>query len=400
MKYIVCVGDGMADYPVDVLENATPLQFANTPNMDKVAGLGRCGLAYNIDRKSTSGSDIANFSILGYDCRKKYCGRAAIQAASQGIELTDTQIAVRCNLVTIFDGVMADDSAGNISSEESKALIDALNEQIDVPGVKFCFGSGAKHLLIIDESVLNQNLRRVKYKRPYDVVGQNIDSNMPTGHKSDVLCGLIKKSSEILRNHEINLIKTDLQEKPANSIWLWSAATRPVFESFEKKYGLKGSMITAVNLLKGIAGLIGLDLIDVPGATGYFDTNYELKADYAVRSLADNDFVYVHVEAPDEASRSGSVTEKIKAIENFDSKVVGRILSKLEDLNEDWRIMVICDQVAPVSLKTHVVDPVPFAIMGKDIAKDSIMVYNERSVKKGAYRGKDGFKIMSLFLKK
>ncbi len=274
MKYIVCVGDGMADYPVDVLENVTPLQFANTPNMDKIASLGRCGLAYNLDRKSTSGSDIANFSILGYDCRKKYCGRAAIQAASQGIELTDTQIAIRCNLVTIYDGVMADDSAGNISSEESKALIDALNEQIDVPGIKFCFGAGAKHLLIVDESVLNQNLRRIKYKRPYDVIGQNIDSNMPSGHKSDLLCGIIKRSAEILSSHEINLIKTDLQEKPANSIWLWGAATKPVFESFEKKYGLKGSMITAVNLLKGIAGLIGLDLINVPGATGYFDTDY------------------------------------------------------------------------------------------------------------------------------
>ncbi|MCD6460441.1 cofactor-independent phosphoglycerate mutase [bacterium] len=396
MKYIVCVGDGMADYPLEDLNGKTPLQVAKTKYMDMIAGEGAGGLTKNIPRGMHPGSDVAALSILGYDPKKSYTGRAPLEAAAQDIELQPGKIAFRCNLVTIADNIMRDYSAGHISTEEAAELISFLNNKINIPGIKFYPGVSYRHILIVDENILRQKIHTVKCVPPHDIIGQHTEPNFPSGTGAEFLCSIMKKAADILKGHEINTVKLDLQENPANAIWLWGAGTKPMLEPFEQKFGIKGSLISAVDLLKGIAKLAGLKVISVPGITGFFDTNYEGKADFAFNALFDYDFILVHVEAPDEAGHSGSITEKIKAIENFDEKVVGRLLKKVVDTFKEWRFMVLTDHATPISLKTHTADPVPFAILGQNIKPDNIQSFNELSMKKGKYKTQNGHNLLKL----
>ena len=293
---------------------------------------------------------------------------------------------------------MLDYSAGHISTEESTELIHFLNAKMNIPGIKFFPGISYRHILIIDENIVKQNVNSVKCVPPHDIIGQHTEPNLPSGPGSDFLSSLMKKASDILKDHEINTVKLDLQENPANGIWLWGAGTKPKLKPFEEQFGLKGALISAVDLLKGIANLAGLKVIDVPGITGFFDTNYEGKADYAFNALFDYDFILVHVEAPDEAGHSGSITEKIKAIENFDEKVVGRLLKKVIERFKEWRFMVLADHATPVSLKTHTSDPVPFAVLGKNIKPDNIKLFDEKSLKKGRFRTQDGHNLLKTII--
>ena len=400
MKYIVCVGDGMADYPLEDLNGSTPLQVAKTTYMDMITAEGAGGLTKNIPRGMHPGSDVAALSILGYDPKKVYTGRAPLEAAAQDIDLKPGQIAFRCNLVTISDNIMLDYSAGHITTEEATELISFLNAKIDIPGIKFYPGVSYRHILIVDENIVEQKINSVKCVPPHDIIGQHTEPNFPSGSGSEFLCSIMSKAADILQDHEINTVKLDLQENPANGIWLWGAGTKPELEPFESQFGLKGSLISAVDLLKGIAKLAGLKIIEVPDITGFFDTNYEGKADYAYNALFDYDFILVHVEAPDEAGHSGSITEKIKAIENFDEKVVGRLLKKVVETFKEWRIMVLADHATPISLKTHTSDPVPFAVLGKDIKADNIKSFDEKSLKKGRYKTQDGHNLLKLLFSK
>lgn len=397
MKYVVCVCDGMSDYPLENLNRLTPLQFSRTPNMDEIATNGRCGLARTIPHGMVAGSDVANLSILGYNPKKYYCGRAPFEAASKGIDLKPGEVAFRCNLVTIAEDIMVDYSAGHISTIEAGALIELLNSNLGIEGIKFYPGVGYRHIAVINEKIIHKNLHQIKCVAPHDIVGESIEANLPVGPGAEFLYNVMETASRLLERHEINQIKLDLNECPANAIWFWGEGTKPQLPLFREKYKMTGAMVSAVDLLKGIAKLTGLDVINVPGATGYFDTNYEQKAKYAVDCLENHDFVFVHIEAPDEAGHSGALKEKIRAIERFDEDVVGYILDKLSRNDFLWRIMILPDHATPIAVKKHVGDPVPFAIMGYGIERDNVIEFNEKSVKKGAYGLQDGYNLMSIF---
>ncbi|MFQ6121426.1 MAG: cofactor-independent phosphoglycerate mutase [Methanosarcinales archaeon] len=380
MKYIVLVGDGMADYPLKELNNKTPLQVANTPNMDFIASNGRNGIAKTIPDNMAAGSDVANLNILGYSPDKYYTGRGPLEAANMDLDLKANDIAFRCNLITIENDLIKDYSAGHISNEESKILIDSLNEELSTPEIKFYSGVSYRHILVVKNSLVES----AKTTPPHDAIGSPIEKNYPTGDNG-ILVDLIKKSKSILEKHPINLERIKNNKNPANLIWMWGQGKKPNLQSFENKYKIKGSMISAVDLLKGIAKYIGLTPIEVPNATGYFDTNYIGKAEYALKSLDFplKDFVYVHVEAPDEAGHIANLELKIKAIEDFDEKVVGTIL---DNNLEGYKIMLLPDHYTPISVKTHTKDPVPFAIYSNsENNADEVKCYDEYSAKKGYF---------------
>lgn len=368
----------MADYPLKELNNKTPLQVANTPNMDFIALAGRNGIAKTIPDNMASGSDVANLNILGYSPDKYYTGRGPLEAANMDLDLKENDIAFRCNLITIENDLIKDYSAGHISSEESKILINSLNEKLSTHDIKFYSGVSYRHILVVKNNLVEY----AKTTPPHDAIGSTIEKNYPTGDNG-ILVDLIKKSKPILEKELINLERIKNNKNPANLIWMWGQGKRPNLQSFESKYKIKGSMISAVDLLKGIAKYIGLTPIEVPGATAYLDTNYIGKAEYALKSLEEKDFVYVHVEAPDEAGHIGNIELKIKAIEDFDEKVVGTIL---DNNLEEYKIMLLPDHYTPISVKTHTKDPVPFAIYSNsENNADEVKCYDEYSAKKGYF---------------
>ncbi|RJP60509.1 MAG: cofactor-independent phosphoglycerate mutase [Candidatus Auribacter fodinae] len=399
MKYVVCIGDGMADYPLDELGGVTPLQCARTPNMDALAQSGRCGTARMIPRGFSAGSDIAHLSIFGYEPKKNLCGRAVLEMASTGLSLREGQVAFRCDFVTESDGILIDNRAGGLSSEEASELIRYLNDKLDIPGVMFYALEGYKNIMVLDTTALGSDFNQIKYVPPCEIVGQKVDPNLPGGSGSDILRNILKTASEILRSHEINVVKIDLGENPANFLWIWGAGKSPDFKRFSDLYGKRSCIVSATHVVRGLGRLLGMDVFNVPGMTGYFDTNYEGKALCALEALREYDCAIVHVEAPDEASHSGSVTEKIKSIENFDEKVIGTIYNHINAFDsEGWRIMVISDHVTPVSLRRHVSDPVPFLIAGNAIKPDTVAEFNEVSAKKGGFKLRDGHTLMSMLL--
>lgn len=340
MKYAVLVGDGMADYPIEALESRTPLQVAHTPNIDFISAEGNSGVVRTIPDGMYPGSDIANLSILGYDPRKYYTGRGPLEAASMGVFLDKDDVAFRCNLVTVEDDILVDYSAGHISTEEGGALIKHIDGKLGGKDIGFHPGISYRHLLVL------KGCERVKCVPPHDIVGQPIEENLPSGEGSELLKKLMHDSRSILGEY---------------MIWPWGSGKAPKMPSFEDKYGISGSVVSAVNLIKGIGRCVGLQIINVPGATGYLDTNYRGKADYALSSLENKDFVFVHVEAPDEASHAGDIEAKIKAIEDFDEKVVGTMLDGLGRY-EEYKMAVLPDHPTPISLRTHTSDPVRFFI--------------------------------------
>ncbi|MFC1668405.1 cofactor-independent phosphoglycerate mutase [Chlamydiota bacterium] len=398
-KVIVLVGDGMADFPIETFGNRTPLEIARTPHMDLIAKQGMTGTARTIPRNLDPGSDVANLSILGFDPKHYYTGRGPLEALSMGIGLTEHEVAFRCNFVTVSHDVMADYSAGHISSRESKVLMEHLNFYFANKAIRFFPGVSYRNLAVVHENVLGEDKGHLICVPPHDIIGKPISLFLPKGKGSNFLREIMQEAQSALEKHEINQIRVDLGENPGNMIWLWGGGKTPILPQFKKQYNLSGVMISAVDLLKGIGAALGLKVLQVPGATGYYDTNYIGKAEYALDALKTFDFVFLHVEAPDEAGHNGDLQEKVKAIENFDDKVVGTILSGLKNYDH-CRVLVVSDHLTPIQERTHTKDPVPFALWGSGIEADEVDTFSEIAVKNGAYKNIQGHKLMNLLIGK
>lgn len=377
MKFIVILGDGMADRPLESLRGKTPLQAAHTPNMDGVAGEGKNGLAITVPEGMPPGSDVANLSVMGYDPHKYYTGRAPLEAAAMGVRLGVDDIAFRCNLVTVENGVMRDYSAGHITSEEGRELIRALKPLM--PAGRLYAGVSYRNLLVLRAGA------KAVCTPPHDITDRPIVDYLPRGKDAELLIGLMEAAKPLLASHPVNLKRIAEGKRPANMIWLWGQGPAPAMPTFQEKFGLKGAVISAVDLLKGIGVYAGLEVIDVPGATGTIDTNYEGKVEAALDALKRVDFVYLHIEAPDEAAHEGDLALKIKALELFDQKVVGPVIEGLKASGEDWRVLLLPDHATPIEIKTHSHDPVPFAVMGTGIKPDSVESFDEEAAKRGGY---------------
>ena len=402
MKYIILVGDGMGDRPIEDLGGKTVLEAAKIPNMDFIAEKGKVGLTNMIPTRMLPASDVANLSILGYNPKKYYTGRGPLEAANMGIDLQDDEVAFRCNLVTISDDKMADYSAGHISNEEAKSIIEELDSKLGTEDIKFYPGVSYRHLVVFrcKDKEEQENFVKTKCAPPHDIAGKAIHGFLPAKTpQAKVLKRLMNESINILSDHEVNRVRIDLKENPANMIWLWGQGVKPFMPKFSKLYHVEGSIISAVDLIKGIGRIIGLDVIDVPGATGYYDTNYLGKAEYAIDSLKDKDFVFVHVEAPDEAGHNGDLREKIKAVERFDKFVVGTILNHFKSGNEEFRMLVLSDHATPIALKTHSRDHVCFAMYGTDIEQGVIKHFNEKEARLSKFRIDKGHELMEFFIR-
>ncbi|MFA5839633.1 MAG: cofactor-independent phosphoglycerate mutase [Candidatus Margulisiibacteriota bacterium] len=376
MKYLVLIGDGMSDLPLKALGGKTPLEVAKTPNLDFMARNGLVGWTNNVPPKMPPGSDVAAMSIFGYDPKKYYSGRGPLEAASLGIKLRNNELAFRCNLVTVKDGKMKDFTAGHISTKEADKIIRQLNAKLGSKDVCFYTGVSYRHIMTIMTNDKCQ-MSNVGTTPPHDITGQCIHDYLPKGKGSEAILRLMNEGEVILH---------DLKSK-ANMIWLWGQGTAPTMPTFKKQFGKSGAIITAVGLLKGIGKIIGLEVIKVPGATGYLDTNYVGKAKAALRALKKHDVVFVHVEAPDEAGHEGNIKHKIKAIEDFDKYVVGNILNhSLIPGSPDTRILVLPDHPTPIKYMTHTADDVPFVIYdgkgGQGMARKGIQGYNEKEARK------------------
>jgi 2,3-bisphosphoglycerate-independent phosphoglycerate mutase len=366
MKYIILIGDGMSDNPIERLDGKTPLQFASTPNMDRIAGAGRYGLFASVPDGFPPGSDVAGLSIFGYASAKYYTGRAPLEAASIGVKLGPKDMAFRCNLVNLVDNggslVMDDYSAGHISIAEATELVKALDAEFSGTGtgtgVKFYPGTSYRHLMVWENAP--EEMKDLVMTPPHDISDKATEGHLPKGPGADELIDLMARSRDILSKHPVNKSRVSDGNKPASSIWLWGNGFAPRMPTMKKRFGVEGALISAVDLMKGIGVYAGLEILDVPGATGYLDTNYAGKVEYALRALKDKDFVCLHVEAPDEAAHQGNLEDKIRGIEDFDSEVVAGILEGIEDM--EFTLLVLNDHPTPVELKTHTSDPVPFAI--------------------------------------
>ena len=397
MKYAIIVPDGMADYPLEDFDGRTPMQMAKTPHMDRLAREGSAGLARTIPWGMAPGSDVANLSVVGYNPKKYYSGRAPLEAASMRVELAPTDLAFRCNLVTVSGDSMADFSAGHISNKEAHALIDALNAELASDDVRFYPGVSYRHLLVYRGA----EKMSLKTTPPHDITGKRYAPYLPRGRGSGLIRDLMERSRAVIEPHEINKVRVDLGENPATQIWLWGEGHAPEMEPFVEKYGLTGAMITAVDLLKGIAVCLGWDVIDVPGATAYLDTDYAAKGEHAVAALDSHDLVYVHVEAPDEAGHGGLLNEKVMAIQRVDREVVGRIVCAAEQLNAHGpgcRVLVVPDHLTPVSKRTHTPEPVPFVMWGRGIEPNGAEAFSELAAKGTRLKLRRGFKLMERLL--
>jgi len=404
VKYAIIVPDGMADEPLERLGGRTPLEAAATPHMDRVAAEGRLGLTCHTPPSLPPGSDVALLSVLGYDATTCYTGRAPLEAASMGIELAPGEMAFRCNLVTVDEGRMADHSAGNISTPEGAALIALLDRALreappscqprfDAGLVTFHPGVGYRHLMVYHggEPIAPD------CTPPHDIIGQPIAKHGPRGKGGDLLSNIMQWSEDVLAGTDINEVRLDLGENPANRIWLWGGGTKPQLEPFRQRFGKTASVIAAVDLVKGIAISLGLDAPHVEGATGYLNTDYAAKGQAAIAALAGHDLVVVHVEAPDEAGHTGDIQGKVDAIEAVDKHVVGPLHDALAATGH-YRLLVLPDHPTPIALRTHVSRPVPFALCGTDIAERSHAPYTEAAAAATGLVVEPGHRLMSVFL--
>lgn len=400
MKYAILIGDGMADWPIPELGGKTPLEVAKIPNMNGIAKAGTVGIVKTIPRGMKAASDVANLAVLGYDPKVYYTGRGPLEAANIGVPLTEGDVAFRCNLITANNDILADYSAGHIHDKEAATLINFLDEKLGSDRVRFHPGKSYRHLVVIKTRSHDEAVELVKTAcvPPHDITGKHISKNLPKGKEAQVLIDLMQKSRQLLEKHEINKVRVDLGENPANMIWLWGQGTDPNMPTFKGMFNLTGSVISAVDLVNGIGKLVGLDIITVPGATGYYDTNYEGKGEAAVNSLKEKDFVFVHVEAPDEAGHNGELREKIGAIENFDRFVVGPVWQYLKK-SKDYRIMVLPDHATPLEVRTHVPDPIPFVMAGKGIGHNGFDAFNEKNGTASEAKFKSGPALTSELLK-
>lgn len=400
-KYIVLVGDGMADEPIPELGGRTPLQAAQTPYMDSLAQRGTLGLVWTIPPGFAPGSDVANLSIFGYDPHLYFTGRAPLEAAAMGINLEPPDVAFRCNLVTLKQegnqDYMDDFSAGHISSEEARQIIFDLNLYLGDHNFKFYPGVSYRHLLIWKNGAKSLSLKTTP---PHDIIGKEIGQFLPKGEGEKEVHRLMAEARKILKDHPINQQRFQKGKKPANSIWLWGQGKAPALPPLTKRFHLKGSIISAVDLVKGLGAYAGLEIINVPGATGYLDTNYAGKVAYALDALREKDFVYVHVEAPDEAAHNGHLEEKMQAIADFDEKIVGPVLKGLAEF-ADYRLLVLPDHPTPLSLRTHSASPVPFVIYDKRDSErepNLNLAFNELAASQTGLFIKKGHELLERFL--
>ena len=377
MKYIVILGDGMADQPLAELEGKTPLAYAMTPKMDELAAKSEIGMVHTVPDGMSPGSDTANLSVLGYNPRKYYSGRSPLEALSIGVPMKNTDIALRCNIVTLSEEdcpyeeqTIIDHSSSEISTEDAEVLLEAVRKELETDIYKFYVGTSYRHLLIWDKGEV------VDLVPPHDVLGQKIGDNLP---KDEALREMMKKSYEILKNHPLNIERKKQGLNPANSCWFWGAGTRPAPSSFEEKTHKKGAMISAVDLLKGIAIGASMKVITVEGANGGLHTNYEGKAQAAVDVLTKDgyDFVYVHLEGPDEMGHQGSMERKIQAIENLDARIIKPIAEGLEACGEDFRMLILPDHPTPICIRTHTGDSVPYLLYDSTDQQSHTWHYNE-----------------------
>jgi 2,3-bisphosphoglycerate-independent phosphoglycerate mutase len=386
MKYILVVGDGMADYPVPELGNKTPLQAAYKPNMDSIAAKGQSGLIKTVPEELNPGSETAICSLLGYD-PKKYCtGRGPLEAPSRGIKLGENDAAYRCNLITEKDGIIVDYSAGHITTEESSRLMASINKAFGKLGkIEFYSGLDYRHFLIL-RNIPKPEL--IRCTPPHDAIGVDYSAVLPEAKSAEaektarLLRELIIRSGGILRTHPVNIARVKAGKNPGNLIWPWGGGKKPSMPTLKEKFGLKGAVISAVDLVKGIGTYAGMEIINVPGATGLDNTNYEGKADAALKALGDNDFVFVHVEAPDEAGHCKDYALKVKTIEDLDKRLLGRML---DGLTEPYAIAISPDHPTPIKIGTHTRDPVPFAIKSPVLKPDGVKKFDEFSARKGSF---------------
>jgi len=401
MKYLIILGDGMADEPIASLGNKTPLQAANIPNIDKIAMLGQNGMLDTIPAGFAPGSEIANLSVLGYDVAKVFEGRGSLEAASMGVTIEPDEMAMRCNLICIENGKIKNHSAGHISNEEAGELILFLQKELGSDIVSFYSGVSYRHLL-----KMKDGNKALNCTPPHDVTGTPFADVMIQAETSEakatagLLNELTLRSQILLENHPINLKRAAAGKDKANSIWLWSPGYKPEMKTLLETYHLKsGAVISAVDLIKGIGVYAGLKVIEVEGATGLYDTNYEGKAQAAIDALHENDFVYLHIEASDEAGHEGNVELKIKTIEYLDSRVVEPIFEEVSKWNEPVVIAILPDHPTPCALKTHTISPVPFIIYKPGEKADDVMVYDEFAAEKGSYGLLKGAEFMKELIK-
>jgi 2,3-bisphosphoglycerate-independent phosphoglycerate mutase len=408
MKYIILLGDGMADRPRADLGGRTCLQAAKTPNLDQLASAGQVGMVSTVPDGYAPGSDVANLSVLGYDPRKYYTGRSPLEAASIGVSLGPDDVAFRCNLVTLrVTGsgsaagrrrtfLMEDFSAGHISTNEARTLIEEVGGKLGSEHIRFYPGVSYRHLM-----VWKGGKDRIDCTPPHDIQDKDIQDYLPRGEGDDIINELMEASFDILTNHPVNKGRLEAGKRAANSIWLWGQGKRPSMPTFREKYGLEGAVISAVDLTKGLGVYAGFEVITVPGATGWIDTNYVGKAEHALFALKSKDIVYLHVEAPDEAGHTGDVKNKIKAIEDFDEFIVGNVVYGMKQFDE-YRILALPDHPTPLEIRTHSAEPVPFVLYdSRSERKGGPVNYDERIADRSdALVFKEGYKLMDYFLKK
>ncbi len=390
VKYILLIPDGMADRPIPELDGKTPMEVARKPNMDWLAARGQVGVVNTIPEGMEPGSDVAAMSLLGYDPRKFYTGRGPIEAASMEIPLDKKDVAFRCNLVSSDGTIMIDYSGGHVSTEEARELMTYVNEKLGTRRIQFYPGVSYRHIMVWRDGSAD-----VKTEPPHNIIGKPIEDYFPLGDGEDILRGLIFDSLEILDDHPINRRRRDEGKNPANMIWPWGQGRALDMPNFLAKTGYTGAVVAAVDLLKGLGRAVGLKVVNVPGATGYLDTNFKGKGVAAVEALRDRDFVLVHVEAPDEAAHLGDIDKKIEAIENVDKLLLGALLDGLKNF-ERYRILITPDHATPIETKTHSTDPVPFALFSSFEPGGTNLPFDERAVPEAKLRVEEGFNLIDL----
>ena len=408
MKYVIVLGDGMADRPIAELKNKTPMEYAKTPYIDSLAQKGELGLVHTIPEGMKPGSDTANLSVIGYNPKKYYSGRSPLEALSIGVPMKDTDVALRCNIVTLSEEEdayekrhMIDHSSDEISTEDAAILLEAVKKELENDMFKFYVGTSYRHCLIWDKGEV------VELSQPHDILEQCIEEYIPTNFGADtegyqLLYDMMKKSYDILVNHPINVERKAKGLHPANSCWFWGAGTKPALSSFEEKTGKKGAMISAVDLLKGIAVGASMQVIEVEGANGGLHTNYEGKAQAAIDTLTKegNDFVYVHLEGPDEMGHQGSVERKVQAIEWLDERVVKPIAEGLKAAGEDFRMLILPDHPTPICIRTHSSEPVPYVLYDSTQEQQNTWNYNEKEAEASGNYVAEGHTIIDKLFEK
>lgn len=384
MKYIVILGDGMADYPVEELGGKTPLECAKKPNIDYMASKGEVGLVKNVPESLSPGSDVANLAAMGYDPVKYYSGRSPLEAVSVGVNMKDTDIIFRCNVVTVTDEenyedkTIIDHSADEITTEEARELIKAIDEAFSNEKFSFYPGVSYRHIMVWDKGPLDFTLTP-----PHDILERKVGDYLPKGEGSEYILDMMKRSYDILNNHPVNIKRAERGLKKANSIWIWGEGKKPLLSDFKEKYGLSGAVISAVDLIKGIGMCAGLDIIEVEGATGNVHTNFDGKANACLEAIENGkDYVYVHMEAPDECGHRHEVENKVRSIELIDEKVVGFLREELDKKGIDYKMLILPDHPTPLKLRTHTRDAVPYIIYDSTNEKESgVTTYTEESAK-------------------